>query len=135
MLIFFSDDVSRSKILVVVDDDNLAKQVTEELNKKSYAIFVAEAPKNYVRAYLHQLQNWPVCLVSSEVFSGNALGRMDAALVFKRKPTSEELVSLEYQMSFNSCNVSAVVAPATEQGLYNLAHAFTYLKFYLPLRI
>jgi hypothetical protein len=120
---------------VVVDGEHFAQEVTAELNKAAYAVYVDEAPKNCFRSYLHQLQNWPVFLISSEIFSGNALGRMDAALVFKRRPDGGDLVSLEYQMAFNNCEVSAVVTPATDLGLFDLARAYNNLKFYLPMRI
>jgi GrpB-like predicted nucleotidyltransferase (UPF0157 family) len=134
-LLFVRENVANVKILVVVEGSNFARQVAEKLNTSGYAVYTAETPKNAFRAYLHQLQNWPVFLVASDVFSGNAFGRMDAAFVFRHRHEMSSLVALEYQMAFNACFRSALVSPATEQGLFHLADAYNDFRLYLPIRI
>jgi hypothetical protein len=132
---FSSDAHAGAKVLVVVEGAHLAQEVAGKLNDFGYAFYTPEAPKAAVRSYLHQLQNWPVFLVTSDVFSGNALGRMDAAFVFRYRPEMSSLVALEYQMAFSGCHRSVLVTPSTDRGLFHLADAFNDFRLYMPIRI
>lgn len=119
----------------MVAGDYDARRVTEELNKFGYAVYAEEAPSPALRAHLHLLQNWPVFLVTTDVFSGNTLYRMNAALVIQHKPDADALTALEYQMAFSYCSLSAVITPPTERGLFALASAYSVFKLGVPIRL
>lgn len=123
------------KVLVVVEGDRLAQEVAHQLNNTGYAVFTEEAPSFGMRAHLLQLRNWPVFLVSSEVFSGNALAVMNAAFVFSRTLDMESLVALEYKMAFNGCFKSVLVAPLTDHGLASLGASVNDFRNYQPIRL
>lgn len=121
--------------MVVVDGLHLAEQVAAALNPMGYAFVVDQAPDWGFRVYLHQLENWPVFLVTSDLFSGVPFFKTDCVFVFKYQPNGQENVILERQMAFSSCSVSAIVAPPTFVGLSELVKAFTFFELSLPLRI
>jgi len=113
----------------------LSKDVAEKLNTYGYSVHTTSTPNNNFRAYFHRLQNWPTFLVTSDVFSGMAFGRVDAAFVFAHKHEMEAHVVLERQMAYSAGAISALITPATEQGLFSLADHYNDFRCYLPIRI
>ena len=131
----FRASVCHAKVMVVVDGQYLADKVAAELNPFGYAFSVTNAPDWGFRSYLHRLTNWPVFLVTSDVFSGQPFFRMDAVFLFKYEPEGKELLVLERQMAFSRCSVSAVSVPPTYRGLAALAKAYTFFELCCPVRI
>ena len=106
-----------------------------ELAKFGYAFYQSNAPSASARALLQAQQNWPVFVVSPEVFSGTVCGKLDAAFLFKSKVETDEAMALEIRVALEHCSTTVSVFPKSEVGLSNLADHYATLKLCVPIRI
>lgn len=121
---------------MVEDVQGLGQRVKRRLNDFGYAFYSSIAPSPRAQALLMEHTNWPVFLVTPDIFSGQPFGRrLDAVFVFKEKAVFESSLALERMMALEGCTVSYEVFPSTEEGLYQAADQYSTLRHTLPVRI
>jgi hypothetical protein len=121
--------------LIIADGEYISKRIVERLNAVGYASYIPEAPGNNYKVYMHLLENWPTFLVTPELFSGQALVRMDLAVMLGRLPDQRDAVALETMMAYTKCTNSAIIVPPEHRPIVMMSEVYLDIPLNMPIRV